>query len=38
MNGRRVSVVMERSEEIRNESREEEGIRRNDVCKCKRCV
>ena len=38
MNGRRVSVVVERSEEIRNESRREEDIRRNGMCKGRVCV
>jgi hypothetical protein len=33
MNGRRVSVVKERGEEIRNESRREEDIRWNGMCK-----
>ena len=38
LNGRRVSVVVERSEEIRNESRREEDIRWNGMCKNRVCV
>ena len=38
MNRRRVSVVLERSEEIRNESRREEDIRWNGMCKGRMCV
>jgi hypothetical protein len=33
MNSLRVSVVLERSEEIRNESKREEDIRWNGMCK-----
>ena len=34
----RVSVVVEKKEELNSESRREEGIRWNDMCKCRRCV
>ena len=36
---RRMSVVVERSRRSkRSWSRRDEGVRRNDVCKCSRCV
>ena len=38
MNRRRVSVVVERKEEIRNESRREEDVRLYGMCKGRVCV
>jgi hypothetical protein len=38
MNNRSVNVVVEKREELNSESRREEGIRWNDVCKCRRYV
>jgi hypothetical protein len=36
MNKRSVNVVVEKREKLKSESRREEGIRWNEMCKCSR--
>ena len=35
---RRESVIKEGDRKLRSEGRREEGVRWNDVCKCRSCV